>query len=551
MKVELHDPIGTRRGGCTMMLVLLMVWASSVPALAREPAPTPPTAPGGARAEVEPTPTDAGEPDEPAETVEPGEAVEPGSTVEPTESDGDPDTTKTPEAPPVEPAPRPPFEPEDKAALARLGAILPRHGVLPISPPRESASDGEWTRYGRKLVNVFAPASLKPVARTRLLETRPLAPAIEALIPRHRRYVALTEMLALYARRMDQAVAPLPETSYTIRVGVTAPEVGLLRDRLRVEGYGDEGVSGRLRDYFDDRLKRALQSWQKDKKLPPTVVLDPLTRRRLNDPIEQPVAEVALALARFRTLDLRADAGVQLLVHVNAYALVVERDGRGELAMPVVVGKNTDRDQTPMLSAPLYAIVVNPNWHVPARLVDERLRPEVKDIPELLIDKGYEVNVDPKTGRWRVRMRPGPENPLGKLKFLLADTQSIYLHDTPQQNAFGKDARALSAGCVRLSDPTALARYLLPDRGLALDEALAYHRTTTTLSLTAIPTHLAYQTVLVEDGRLVRFPDIYERDMADLTRFDAAAIAKALAPLLNARPTSGNLRTVTKPSAAP
>jgi murein L,D-transpeptidase YcbB/YkuD len=536
MKVERHNA-GETRIICTMMVAMLMLSTSSEPALARDRTPTAPTSPGGARAEVEPAPTDAGEPDD--------------DTVEAAPSDGgDPDASKTPtDAPPVEPAPRPPFEAEDKAALARLGALLPRHGVLPISPPRESASDGEWTRYGRRLVNVFAPASLKPVARTRLLETRPLAPAIEALIPRHRRYVALTEMLALYARRMDQAVAPLPETPYTIRVGVTAPEVGLLRDRLRVEGYGDEGVSGRLRDYFDDRLKRALQSWQKDKKLPPTIVLDPLTRRRLNDPVEQPVAEVALALARFRALDLRSDEGVQLLVHVNNYELVVERDGRGELAMPVVVGKNTDRDQTPMLSAPLYAIVVNPSWHVPTRLVDERLRPEVKDVPELLIDKGYEVSVDPKTGRWRVRMGPGPENPLGKLKFLLAETQSIYLHDTPQRNAFGKDARALSAGCVRLSDPTALARYLLSEKALALDEALAYHRTTTTLSLTAIPTHLAYQTVLVEDGRLVRFPDIYERDAADLAKHDAAAIAKALAPLLSARPANGSMRTVTRPAA--
>lgn len=442
-------------------------------------------------------------------------------------------------APAPEPVAPPPLEPSDKRRLGRLGAELPRHGVLPIAAPRESAPDAEWLRYARRVLNVFSPSSLKPSQRTRLLESRPLAPAIEALVPRHRRYLALQEMLTLFAQRMSQPVTPLPETRYSVRLGVTAPEVGLLRDRLRAEGYGDEGVTGKLRDYFDDRLRRALQAWQRDKKLPVTIALDPLTRRRLNAPIEQPVADIALALARFRALDLRRDEGVQLVVHVNAFSLVAERDGRAELGMPVVVGKNTDKDQTPMLSAPLYAIVVNPSWNVPHRLVEERLRPEAKDLPEVLIDRGYEVTVDPNTGRWRVRMRPGPDNPLGKLKFLLTDTQSIYLHDTPQRNAFGKDTRTLSAGCVRLSDPQALARFLLPGRELQLEEAMAYNTTSSTMNLQApVATHLMYQTALVEDGRLVRFTDIYGRDPAALANIDGPAIARALGELLQ-RDTGG------------
>jgi len=501
--------------------LIVIVLALPSLALASDPAPR-------TRAQPAPAAAPAPTPSRPAATPEPDFGDDAPLESAPLATQNDAPTSE----PPAEPPPRPPFDAADKKALTRLGAELPRHGVLPLAPPRESASDGEWTRYGRRLVNIFAPDSLKPVARTRLLESRPLAPAIEELIPRHRRYVALMEMLALYARRMGQAVEPLPETRYSVRVGVTAPEVGLLRDRLRAEGYGDEGVTGRLRDFFDDRLRRALQAWQRDRKLPLTIVLDNHTRRRLNAPIAQPVADVALALARFRALDLRRDEGVQLIVHVNAYHLIAERDGRGELAMPVIVGKNTDRDQTPMLSAPLYAIVVNPSWNVPFRLVDERLRPEAKDIPEVLIDKGYEVRIDPNTGRWRVRMGPGPDNPLGRLKFLLSDTQSIYLHDTPGRNAFGQDSRALSAGCVRLSDPKGLARYLLPDRELALDEALAYQRFTTTMSVAGVPTHLVYQTALVEDGRLVRFPDIYGRDPAALAAIDAAQIASTLAPLL-------------------
>jgi len=123
-------------------------------------------------------------------------------------------------------------------------------------------------------------------------------------------------------------------------------------------------------------------------------------------------------------------------------------------------------------------------------------------------------------------MGPGPENPLGRMKFLLADTQSIYLHDTPQRNAFGKDARALSAGCVRLSDPAALARYLMPGKDLALEEALTYQTTPSTFQVGPFPTHLIYQTALAEDGRLARFPDIYGRDPEALAAIDPTRIER-------------------------
>lgn len=460
-----------------------------------------------------------GAPANPPRPETPPIPAQPGPPDEPGQPDPVDPATEVPPAPA-------PLEGDDKRRLAALALELPRHGLSPASPPAIDAPDAEWLKLARRLIGNFAPERLRGPARTRLLESRPLSPAIENLVPTHRRYRALMELLALYTARATEPPPQIPETRYAIRVGVTAPEVGLLRDRLRVEGYGDEGVTGRLREYFDDRLRRALQSWQKDRKLPPTVVLDSLTRRRLNAPLEQPIPDVILALDRFRALELRRDEGVQLLVHINAYALTVERDGKGELAMPVVVGKNTDKDQTPALSAPLHTIIVNPSWNVPNRLVEERLRPSAQDIPEVLIDKGYEVTVDPNTGRWRVKMGPGPENPLGRMKFLLADTQSIYLHDTPQRNAFGKDARALSAGCVRLSDPAALARYLMPGKDLALEEALTYQTTPSTFQVGPFPTHLIYQTVLAEDGRLSRFPDIYGRDPAALQAIDAARIER-------------------------
>lgn len=437
-------------------------------------------------------------------------------------------------AEPEAPAPPAALSDGDKAALAGLAVDLPLHGVLPMKPPPADAPDEAWLRLGRRLVGVFAPDGMKGADKKALLEARPLAAGLVALVPRHRRYRALQELLVVYARRMGETPEPLPNGPFKIKVGITSPEVGLLRDRLRAEGYGDEGVQGKLRDYFDDRLKRALQSWQKDHGLPPTTVLDVLTKRRLNEPIAMPVGDIALALARYRSLDWRRDEGRHVLVHINDYRLVAERDGAAELAMAVVVGKATDRDQTPAMSTRIEAVIANPSWGVPQRIVDEKLRVDAHDIPELLIDRGYEVSVDDQ-GKWRVRMPPGPENPLGKLKFQLAGTNGVYLHDTNARSVFARDARSLSHGCVRLSDPVALARWVLPEREIDIDEAMAYASFTTLFDVDSLPTHLVYQTVQVEDGRLVRFPDIYQKDAAALAELDAQAIAAAVRARAGAR----------------
>ncbi|MFO0747934.1 MAG: L,D-transpeptidase family protein [Myxococcota bacterium] len=447
-------------------------------------------------------------------------------------ADGGPTPPANDAATPAEPLP---LDPDDRQALAALAASLPLHGVMPIKVPGVDDPDDQWRKLGRKLLDVFAPQSLGRSDKAQMVaQVRPLAPAIDALVPRHRRYLWLQDRLRAYAEQAATAPAPIPETRYKVRVGTTAPEVGLLRDRLRAEGYGDRNVSDALRNLFDDRLKRAFQAWEKDHDLPPTVVIDSLTRRRLNEPLTPPIADVALALARWRMLDLRQDAGPQIFIDMTTYQLVAERDGAVELTMPVVVGKATDKDATPSRTAPLEAVIVNPSWLVPARIVDE-LRPGVHDMPEQLADKGFEVNVD-ENGKWKVRMPPGPDNPLGKLKFQLAGTNGIYLHDTPSRHAFGKADRTLSHGCVRLSQPEALARWLLPDRPFDLTNAMALPTLTQTFNLPkSVPVHFVYQTIAiasspegVDSGRLQRRPDIYGRDAEALAAIDAQALANAL-----------------------
>jgi murein L,D-transpeptidase YcbB/YkuD len=121
----------------------------------------------------------------------------------------------------------------------------------------------------------------------------------------------------------------------------------------------------------------------------------------------------------------------------------------------------------------------------------------------------------------RVRQRPGPDNMMGRVKFVFPNNLGIYLHDSPLRQYFAQPERADSAGCVRLGDAQRLARWLIPEKVRELNEPGAPE---TRVDLAApIPVYIVYFTVAPEGGGLVIRPDIYRRDnalMARLARSD-------------------------------
>jgi len=66
-------------------------------------------------------------------------------------------------------------------------------------------------------------------------------------------------------------------------------------------------------------------------------------------------------------------------------------------------------------------------------------------------------------GAPRVRQVPGPWNALGPIKFVLPNIHGVYLHGTPAPALFKEERRDFSHGCVRVSDPFALAAWVLKD----------------------------------------------------------------------------------------
>ena len=142
----------------------------------------------------------------------------------------------------------------------------------------------------------------------------------------------------------------------------------------------------------------------------------------------------------------------------------------------VIVGRPEHR--TPIFSASIEQVVFNPYWDVPASIVRDELLPRIRKDASYLQRHHFEIvrgGVDDArvqqptdaaiealaTGRLRLRQRPGPDNALGPIKFVLPNRYSIRLHGTAEPHLFAFPQRAFSHGCIRVGDPAALARYVL------------------------------------------------------------------------------------------
>jgi murein L,D-transpeptidase YcbB/YkuD len=117
----------------------------------------------------------------------------------------------------------------------------------------------------------------------------------------------------------------------------------------------------------------------------------------------------------------------------------------------------------------------------------------------------------------RVRQRPGPTNSLGNVKFMLPNPYNIYLHDTPSKSRFEVERRDFSHGCIRLSQPAALAEFILRDQPAwtpeAIAAAMAADKPKQVYLEHAVPVYILYATAVArQDGRTFFYEDLYGHD---------------------------------------
>jgi murein L,D-transpeptidase YcbB/YkuD len=229
----------------------------------------------------------------------------------------------------------------------------------------------------------------------------------------------------------------------------------------------------------------------------------------------QEIERVLANMERWRWLphDL---GGTYVMVNVPDFTLKVVHDHHEQWHTKIVAGK--PQTPTPLLTASMDNVLVNPSWHVPQSIIKNELMPRYGRDPNIFARMGLEVK-HRSDGGIDVTQPPGAGNALGRIKFNFPNKFSVYLHDTPDKRLFANDQRAYSHGCMRVENPTKFGEVLLhlAMNGLTPDAqqlSALFGREERSFKLTDRPmVHLTYQTAFVDDsGKLQLREDIYGFD---------------------------------------
>ncbi|MBN1154708.1 L,D-transpeptidase family protein [candidate division KSB1 bacterium] len=364
------------------------------------------------------------------------------------------------------------------------------------------------------------------------LETNQINEALNGLKPPQSGYARLRDAYVRYMEIAEKGNWPVIPEGPKLQQGNYDRRVTLLRDRLIATGDYTGDLSA-AEEFFDDKLETAIRTFQKRHGLDEDGVLGVETLAALNVPVTHRINQIKVNLERWRWLP--QDLGKRyILVNIANFELEVIEDNQLVLEMRVVVGKQYRR--TPVFSDKMTYLVFCPYWHVPPNIAVQDKLPVIRTDSTYLFKQNMKVfqgwgadtqEINPGTINWsklsasnfpyRLRQDPGPNNALGRIKFMFPNQFNVYLHDTPSRELFQKTTRTFSSGCIRIEKPVELAEYVLrgdpkwnPDKIRATINKWIEQ----TVSLPEpIPVHLLYWTAWANENGTIQFRnDIYGRD---------------------------------------
>jgi hypothetical protein len=231
------------------------------------------------------------------------------------------------------------------------------------------------------------------------------------------------------------------------------------------------------------------------------------------------------------------------LVNIPEYVIRIIENDKESLRMRVVVGKR--KHETPIFSADLKYITLNPTWNVPDSIARNEIIPKTLKNPSylkrhrLVIRKDYNLDspalkFNPSLARNYVGGKgpvpfkfievPSNKNALGRVKFIFPNHHSVYMHDTPAKSLFKRKKRAYSHGCVRLHKPKDMLKFISQNyTAHDYEDVKTKYNSKKTHYLKInrrLPVHTAYLTTYVNDnGELLSFGDPYAYDKSQKLNF--------------------------------
>ncbi|MBS0232943.1 MAG: L,D-transpeptidase family protein [Proteobacteria bacterium] len=435
----------------------------------------------------------------------------------------------------------------------------------------EGSAEAQLTLSALKYARFARGGRLDPVSLSNILDLKPpvkdaksvmreLASAsapgafLRGLNPKHIGFERLRQAL-LKARggrqeedeQVDPALLVKLPNGKLLKRGVKDDQVSLLRQRLKIPA--NDPANDRV---YDDQLAAAVRDIQRDNGLKANGVLSNRVRAVLNK-AGQPkkvdssryIDRLIVNMERWRWLP--ANLGpFYVMNNIPEFTSEIWKDNRIELKQKIIVGQAAW--PTPLLAAKMQYVIFHPSWGMPDGIKAKELAPRLRRASSTgfgFFDQlfgnvggngGAEVlqayklqvyynghQIDPDSINWNTAdlrqysfiQPPGPDNPLGLVKFRFPNKHDVYMHDTPERGLFGQTFRALSHGCMRVEEPRRTAEVILAeDKGYSQDKVGQLWDSGASVTLSKeVPVYLVYFTARIgDDGQLDTYQDIYGID---------------------------------------
>jgi murein L,D-transpeptidase YcbB/YkuD len=381
-----------------------------------------------------------------------------------------------------------------------------------------------FSRVGTDIqFNLVAPEPAKVLAE--LADGNDAGKVLDGFNPPQPEFKALSAKLAKLRKRpaaSDTKAEDKPEPPRVhvpdgkiLRPGMKDARVVSLRKRLDIAGDKDNPL-------YDDEVRDAVKTFQTESEIAVDGNLDLNTVRTLNGekkvahgPSADLINTIIVNMERWRWMP-RNLGNPHVIVNVPDYTLTLYNDGKPYWHTKIVAGK--PGKATPMVSADMKFITVNPTWNVPPSIIENEYLPALQVDPQALDRVGLKITQD-QDGTIHVWQPPGAGNALGRIRFNFPNKFLVYQHDTPDKYLFARQKRSYSHGCMRVQNPLTygekLLSLVLPNEHYTearLEEMFGGSEININFPK-FIPVHLTYQTAFVDDhGKLQLREDVYGRD---------------------------------------
>jgi murein L,D-transpeptidase YcbB/YkuD len=276
----------------------------------------------------------------------------------------------------------------------------------------------------------------------------------------------------------------------------------------------------------------AVMRFQRRHGMKVTAVLDQNTVDNLNIPLRDRIRQLLINMERCRWLPAQPKSDF-LVANIPAYTLYAYHADSVSWSSRIIVGKSASTTQ--VFAGSINEVVLNPYWVVPKSIAHDEIIPAIQQDPLYLTRNHMEVvtkskkpqQVDPKSINWKtvspanfkyeIRQLPGSWNALGNVKFMLPNSYSIYLHDTPAKYLFDEQQRTFSHGCIRVEKSMELLDFVVNENTSWAEAGIQRARKSeneTHIPLKEkVPVFVVYFTAWVDASGQVSFrEDVYGHD---------------------------------------